>query len=189
MLYYHPARSSSTEWSPHGVQHAIASYLRKRGRGPVVKMPPSILSCSSAGAVSLSWCHPLSPMHPRFEPSATPIAQRWLSANNRRSCSSITRAYSQRRMNQLTASFPLVPVNTLSPALRHSLAPPLPPHQAGGVRCDGDVPRHEPHIAELRAQVAVLLVAQRLDGRRVHHALVVPYGHRNRVLRHGGLAG
>ncbi len=53
--------------------------------------------------------------------------------------------------------------------------------EAGRRRVDGHVARHEPDVSELLEQLAVLLVAQRLDRRRVDDALLVTQGHRDRV--------
>ncbi len=60
--------------------------------------------------------------------------------------------------------------------------------EARRVRVDSDVAGHQANVAELLEQVAVLLVGQRLDRRRVNNALLVAQGHRDRVLCDDGLS-
>ncbi|GIX63248.1 uncharacterized protein BcabD6B2_26830 [Babesia caballi] len=80
--------------------------------------------------------------------------------------------------------------------LLHDFAPPVEHrpedlrrhHHDGGVRVERHVPRHEPDVHELVAQVAVLLVAQRLDRARVYDPPLVPQPHGDCVLRHRRLA-
>eukprot|EP00968_Pinguiococcus_pyrenoidosus_P024580 scaffold4850_cov213-Pinguiococcus_pyrenoidosus.AAC.14 len=56
------------------------------------------------------------------------------------------------------------------------------------IRVDADIACHEPDVLELRLHVPELLVAQRLDRRRVHHSLAIAKTLGNRILGHHGLA-
>ena len=59
--------------------------------------------------------------------------------------------------------------------------------EAARVLVDGDVARDEADVAEEQLQLAVLLVGQRLDRRRVDHALAVPERRGDGVLGTDGL--
>ena len=60
-------------------------------------------------------------------------------------------------------------------------------YEAARVLVDGDVARDEADVAEEQLQLAVLLVGQRLDRRRVDHALAVPERRGDGVLGTDGL--
>ena len=62
-------------------------------------------------------------------------------------------------------------------------------HQHRRVGVDRDISSHEAHVGELLLQIAVLLVAQRLDGGGVNDALVVAETHGDGVFGDGRLAG
>mmetsp|Transcript_12122 Transcript_12122/g.35429 ORF Transcript_12122/g.35429 Transcript_12122/m.35429 type:complete len:237 (+) Transcript_12122:1893-2603(+) len=80
--------------------------------------------------------------------------------------------------------------------LPHHLAAPIQhaPQNLGRhdqtrrIRVNRNVPRHQPDVLKLLAQISKFLIRQRLNRRRVHHPLTIPQGFRNGILRDSRLS-
>jgi len=83
---------------------------------------------------------------------------------------------------------PLHLAHHLAPAVEHRAQDLRRHHEAARVHVDGHVAREQAHVAELLLELAVLLVGQRLDRRRVDHALLLAQAGRDRILGAHGLA-